>query len=182
MADNLKQEAALTIFDLINRDNPGLALNKDVVTLGIPTAATVGTRNTDLPITAIKGSGYKGSVIVNYNRLHLQNNVAVPALSAGANLTFGLGDAKTIKDFIPEINTALGIQLLVGLDLADGPLPTFQGTANETHDVTFPALEDSLCFIGSLTFTIKSEDIDLAAAVTNRELNGLTYQPPASTK
>lgn len=161
---------------LINTDN-ATTLTDATLDFGLPTAATgqAPTRNTVLTVTAKAGSGYSGSVEVTYNRLHLQTAVLD---ASGKTASFGLGDATKIKDFIPELNALLGINL-TDEDYEDGDLPEFTGTPNEEHSVQLVAKQDSLCYIGSLTFTVKGEDIALSSVLTVTELNGLTYVAPA---
>ena len=160
---------------LINTDN-GTSLTEELLTFGLPTAATGQnpTRNTVLTVTAAAGSGYSGSVDVTYNRLHLQNDVLT---ASGKDATFGRGDATKIADFIEELNTLLNIKL-VPEDYEDGDLPEFEGLPNEVKAVQLVAKQDSLCYIGSLTFNVKAEDIPLSSVLTIIELNGLTYEPP----
>lgn len=163
---------------LINTDN-GTTLTDALIDFGVPTAATGETpaRNTELTVTAKAGSGYSGSVVVTYNRLHLQNDVLT---ASGKDATFGLGDATKIADFVEELNTLLNIKL-DPTDFEDGDLPVFEGLPNEVKPVQLVAKQDSLCYIGSLTFNVKAEDIPLSSVLTITELDGLTYVPPVVT-
>lgn len=163
------------VLALINGDN-GKGLTYSVIDIGLPTVATTGSKNTNVTLSAKTGSGYKGSQTFNYDRLHLTTAILTPS---GKDATFILGDAKKIKDIIPELNALLSINLGDD-DYVDGDLPTFTGgVANEEHDVQVVAKNDSLAYIGSLTFKLKADDIDLAEYLTVTDLSGLTYNPPA---
>lgn len=174
------KSAQQIIIDLVNNDN-SLALTTAKVTFGAPTAATVGgsvTRDTDLTLTAVAGSGYSGAATIHYNRVDL---ASVP----GARSTvFPIGTAVNISDLIAEINAAYGINLSNTADTAhkdyvDGPLPTFTGTANEQHQFQLAADADSLVWENSVQLTVQANDIPLSTAITNPTLNGLTYVQPA---
>lgn len=166
------------MLDLINADN-GSALTDALLDFGLPTAATGQTpaRNTELTVTAKAGSGYTGSVVVTYNRLNLNTGILVPS---GKDATFVKGDAVKISDIVPELNALLNINLTAD-DYVDGDLPSFVGgIPNETLDVSVVAKADSLCYIGSLVFHMKSEEIELSSVITVTQLNGLTYVPPVA--
>lgn len=182
MADNLKLAPAAVLCALINRTNAavGAALTPELVTFGLPGQSSGGTYNTDLTVTAVPGSGYVGNEVINYNRLHLQSEIADPFVASGQNrnLEFPVGNAVKIKDIIPEINSRFGINL-TDADYIDGTLPTFTGTANEVHDVQVIANADSLCYRGSFTFHLKAEDVLLSTVIVEKVMNGLTYAPPA---
>jgi hypothetical protein len=160
----------------INNDNVvnNAALTSAMLTFGLPTAATGGTatRNTDLSLTAVAGSGYTGSVTVHYNRVDLST---VPG---SRSTVFPLGSASKISDLIPTINAAYVINMQPE-DYVDGPLPTFTGQPNETHDFSLTANADSFVWINTLTLTVHGNDVPLSSVVTNQTLNGLTYTQPA---
>lgn len=166
------------MIDLINTDN-GSSLTDTLLDFGLPTAATGQSpaRNTELTVSAKAGSGYTGSVVVTYNRLGLTTDILTPS---GKDATFIAGDALKIKDIIPELNALLNINLTDD-DYIDGDLPTFVGgIPNETLDVVVVANANSLCYTGSLTFHLKSDEIELSSVITITQLNGLTYVPPVA--
>jgi len=164
------------LVDLINADN-GTALTTALIGFGVPTAATGGSpvRNTELEVSAKAGSGYKGSVVVQYNRLNIQDFVGVSATPDGLELP--VGDATKYSDLIPEINTALGVNLTEA-DYVDGDIGEWQGVPNEEKVITITITADSLCFIGSLTLTLHAEDIELSTVITSLVLNGLELPEP----
>lgn len=182
MADNLKLLPKEVLVALINRTNTavGAALTAASVDFGLPTQSSGGTYNTDITVTAVDGSGYSGMESINYNRLHLQSEIADPFVASGVdrNLEFSIGNATMIGGIVPAINARFGINLTAE-DFIDGALPTFTGGPNETHDVQVIANADSLCYRGSFTFTLKSEDILLSTVIVEKVMNGLTYAPPA---
>ena len=171
--------AAQIIIDLVNNDNT-LALVVASVTMGAPTAAVLGgsiTRDTDLTLTAVEGSGYTGSATIHYNRVDLST---VPG---SRSTVFPKGDAVNISDLLAEINAAYGINMsntdALHHDFVDGALPTFTGTPNEQHTFQFTADANSLVWENSVTLTVHANDIALSDAITNATLNGLTYVQPA---
>ena len=181
MADNLTLPPKEVICALINAQNvaTGAAFTPELLEFGIPSQSTQ-SRNTDLTVTAVEGSGYVGDVVLNYDRLHLQTQIAdaYVASSAERNLVFPVGNAANISDMIPEINARLNINLTPD-DYTDGVLPSFTGVPNEELDVQVVVKADSLCYRGSMTFKLKSEDIELSTVIVNKTLSGLTYQAPA---
>ncbi len=165
------------IIDLINADNAPLALTPELVTFGLPTAATGENpaKNTELTVSAAEGSGYSGSVVITYNRVALGT---IPTIAA-APAEFQLGNAQTLKDLIPEFNAKYGVNLTDD-DYVDAPIPAFTGELNEEHTVQLVAKADSLIYIGSVDIVIKGEDIALASVLTNTALNGLVYEAPVA--
>jgi hypothetical protein len=161
----------------INNDN-STSLTPALLTFGLPTANT-GTnpaRNTSLTITAATGSGYTGSVTLQYNRVDLST---LPTINTGAVTVFSLGDAAKVSDLVPEINAAFAINLTAS-DFVDASLPTFTGQPNEEHPFNVVANANSIVWINQVTFTVQANDIPLSTVVTNTTLNGLVYvAPPA---
>jgi hypothetical protein len=181
MADNLTLAPKEVLCALINRNNTaqGAALTPALVDFGLPTQSA-GAKNTDITVTAVVGSGYSGAEVINYDRVHLQTDVAdaFVASGAGRDMVFAVGDATLISEIVTELNARLGINLTAD-DFVDGSLPEFTGAANEELDVQVVAKADSLCYRGSLTFKLKAEDIPLSSVIVTKVLNGLTYAPPA---
>lgn len=158
------------VLDLINHDNAS-SLTLELIELGIPyvAAGSEALANTEMEVTAVEGSGYKGSVVVNYNRLEIQDFVPI---MVGENLTLPVGDAVNFSDLIGEINVALDINLTEE-DYIDGPIGDWVGTPNETKEVTIAMNASSRLFIGGLTLTIKAEDIHLSEVIPELLLGGL---------
>lgn len=162
------------IFDLINYDNPGKTISSAVMALGVPLAASgeAPVANTTLEVTALPDSGYTGAVTVTYNRLALDGFIAAAGIQG--NLILPIGDAVNYADLIPEINTALGINL-TDADYVDGVIGDWAGTPNETKIIHIPASADSYVFLESLTVTMQAEDIPLSDVITVTTLSGLNY-------
>lgn len=163
------------IFDLLAFDNPSKPINATVVSLGIPTIATGDSppANTDLEVASKAGSGYVGNVVVHYNRLAIQGFIAAAGVEGGS-LILPVGDAVKFKDVIPEINTALGINV-TDKDYIDGDIGDWEGTPNETKKIDIITNADSLVFTGTLTLTLHAEDIELSSVITVTTLSGLNY-------
>lgn len=182
MADNLKLPPKEVICELINKMNTGTgaAFTPEMLEFGVPTQSAA-TRNTDLTVTAVDGSGYVGNVVINYDRVHLQSDVvnAYKASGPDRDEVFSVGNATRIKDMIPEINARFGINL-TDEDYVDAALPAFVGgIPNETLNVQVTADADSLCYRASFIFKLKSENIELSTVIVNKTMSGLVYAPPA---
>lgn len=156
------------VLDLINHDNSS-ALTLELVELGLPLLSGMPEANTELEVTAVSGSGYKGSVTVAYNRLDIQDFVPI---MVGDTLVLPTGDAENYSDLIGEINVALGINLTES-DYVDGPIGEWDGIPNETKTIVIPMSADSWVFTNSLTLTLESEDILLSEVIVNTILSGL---------
>ena len=167
MANDFSKVSKQILIDQINTDN-STALTDQIIGFALPVAGAEGDpKNTSLVVNALPGSGYTGNVTVTYNR------VALSAFVGSKDLTFQKGDATTLKDLIPEINTLLGFNLQDD-DYVDAAIPTFTGEPNEEHDVILAANADSLAYIGSITITVKGADVELSTVITTTVLNGLT--------
>lgn len=172
MADNTLLPSAELVVALINRENSA-SLTTSLVSLGAPTVI-VTDKNTSVVVSAVPGSGYKGTQTVTYNRLDLDDI----ATTAGLEPSFPKGDATIISQLIEEFNTLYGVNLVAGDDFVDGPLPTFTGTLGEEHTFELTAAAGSPAYIGTITITVVGNDIDLADVITITELDGLTYAAP----
>lgn len=161
------------VLDLINYDNPSANLTLSLIDFGVAMLATGQTppANSEIEITAKAGSGYSGSAVVQYNRLQIQDFIAARAIPGGV-LELPVGDATRYADLIDEINTALGVNLTVA-DYVDGDIGVWAGTPNETKEITIPMNASSKVFLGSLTLTLKAEDIPLSSVITTTLLSGL---------
>lgn len=173
MADNTLLPSAELVVALINRENSA-SLTTSLVSLGAPTVIATD-KNTSVVVSAVQGSGYKGTQTVTYNRLDLDDIVT----TAGLEAKFPLGDATTISQLISEFNTLYGVNLSTD-DFVDGPLPEFTGALGEEHTFQLEAAVGSLAYIGEVTVTVVGNDIDLADVITITELDGLTYAAPGA--
>ena len=181
MANDLTKAPKQVILDMVNAKTSAGFTEASFSWAGLPVVEASG-KNTSLTLTAVPGSGYKNSRTIRYNRLNLNTDIGQKylAVGTGRDLIFSVGDGTKIADLIPEVNSRLGINL-TGDDFVDGDLPTFSGELNETRPVQIVAKADSLPYIGSITITLKAEDVDLATAIPDVEMDGLTYAAPPAT-
>ena len=105
------------VLDQINEDNNS-ALALTVVSVALASAGSPTTKNTLATVTSLPGSGYNGSVDLEYNRLAIGDFVD---LYYPGGLLIPQGEAATLFDFLPEINAGLAVNL-TAVDLADPPL------------------------------------------------------------
>lgn len=72
------KSAEENLYTLISSNNSGLEVNSSKVTLGTPTplSTPIGSRDTELPLTAVNNKGFSGTSKVRYNRLQLDQNIA----------------------------------------------------------------------------------------------------------
>lgn len=181
MANDLTKAPKQIILDMVNaKSGKGFTL-ASFTWEDLPVVEAVG-KNTSLTLTAAVGSGYKNNRVIRYIRPHLGTDVGAAFVASGVDrdLVFSIGDATMIADLIPEFNNRLKVNLTAD-DFVDAALPEFTGTLNEEHDVQIVVKADSLIFTGSITITVKAEDIDLATAIPDVEMDGLVYAaPPAA--
>lgn len=156
------------VLDLVNEDNNS-ALALSVVDVALDSEAVPITKNSVATITSKVGSGYSGSVSVEYNRLDIQDFVDL-YYPEGMTLPQGVGE--TTHDFLDEINAGLAINLTPD-DVADVALEAWEGIPNETQVVTAPIAAGSLVYIGNLVFTVDANDIPLDSVITVTVLDGL---------
>lgn len=165
---NFTQAGDKIVLDLINEDNSSsLALS----VVSVAQSATVPTtKNSMAVVTALPGSGYSGSVEVEYNRLDIQDFVD---LYYPEGLILPQGDAEALSDFLDEINAALAINLILDVDVAEQQLAPWPGIPNDTQVVTADILAGSLVYIGTLSFTVDDNEIPLSSVITTTVLDGL---------
>lgn len=162
------QAAALVVLALVNEDNSSF-FTPETVSVERSATAPV-TKNSVALLTALPGSGYSGTQEVEYDRLAISGFVD---LYFPDGLTLQLGNATTLIDLLPEVNTALGTALVEGLDVEDEAIPAWEGIPNETKEVDFAILASSLVYTGTLTFTLDGNDIPLSSVITTTVLSGL---------
>lgn len=157
------------VYDLFNRSNPTLPfpLAPANVTLGVPAVNSSGIslKNTMVTMTAVAGQGYSGSTTAYYNRVSLADIVAT------GSSNFFYTNQVTSSDVLPLFNTAFNTNLQAS-DIVVENLPAPDGTGKITYTLT--ANPHSLAFNASVQITLTPATVDLAAAVTNTDMNGLT--------
>lgn len=160
-------------LELINAKNPGLNLQASDFTLGPPTAATGLTdgRNTIIEVRSTPTSRYQGNAPVNYRRVDLDT---IAATDDDLIITTEL----TTIDLLPAINERYELNLTAA-DIVDAPLPDTQSDPGTAVIVTITALSGSYYVIGSGELSIVSLKSNLDDAITDPDLDGLDYTPPA---
>lgn len=152
--------SAELLYDLINRDNPGLIAplsSENVILLSGPTAINLGTfgRNTKATFNAIAGKGFSGRIEVMYDRINLANLysgqapvVRIPYL------------ARTRRAILDNIRETLGIylepEMVSAIDTVFGASTTATGT------LTIPVLATHLTYQSYFTITYVREKPALA--------------------
>lgn len=152
---------------MINRDN-GTTFVASQLDFGTP-EVNVGVKNTKITVSAKVGSGFSGSVQVIYDRINLAQ---VPGVRGTVFTTDG---EVAIAHLIPKINAAYQINLSLA-DIVDAPLPIFSGaTPNQTLTFTLMATATCLIYQGSLTLSIRRQNIALGDVITDTVLGDLTF-------
>lgn len=156
------------VLALINLRNPGLDLVHEQVTFGEPVAATGETpeRDTELVLTGIPGKGFKNTATILYNRIDLaQFEVQIPSQIQVE------GDV-TIQAILDGFNAFYGANLHLEDVRSDLTLPG--DLTSEPEPFTLIAAAGSYAYRGQVVISIQAADVDLAVAVTNKVLDGLT--------
>lgn len=166
------EESEEVLVDLINIYN-GTRFTTGQLLFGMPTVLTGDpVRNTSLVVYSKKYSGYKGQVTIKYKRLEVQSQVG-----EDESTLFEIGNATKLSDLIGTINTRLGIKLDAD-DYLDTPLVLWPGGETNTYQQQLVILDYSLLYVGTLTFTLKTNEIALGDVIAKRVLNTFTYTPP----
>lgn len=165
--NNFLQTNDMIVLDLINKQND-TALPQTAVTFGAPAEKTSGQIATLLTVTSAEGSGYRGSVDFEYNR--------VPLSFMGTNEPDLIieTDATTTQGLIEFLNTTFGILLTVA-DIVDAPIPELEPDVNTA--VTITAADASLVWHGTHSLQLTATLINLDTVLTVTTLDGL--YPPA---
>jgi hypothetical protein len=100
----LKQPSDQIILEQLNKDNK-TALNLTQVRFGTPDQVLNPVNgDTNLPILAIPGGGYVGSVLANYNRLDLESLFRF-------KVVLTVADLRTVADVLAAFNERYGVML-----------------------------------------------------------------------
>ncbi len=172
MSDLSKTFPELVVAMIVAK-NPGKPLTAaDIMPNEVgPSTHSVG-HNSEVVISGI-GPRYSGFQTFYYNRLDLAD------IAGEAQLIFEHTGQTRLSEVVAEFNTRFKTNLKVDEDYTDADLPTFTGTAGETHDVALEVLGVSYFYIGQLTLTVAVAPEDMAETFSSNELDGLTYEPPA---
>jgi hypothetical protein len=143
---------------MINREN-GTTLLAEQLVFGLP-QVSIGPTNTTVTCSGAAGSGFTGTVTLNYNR------IAMSSVPGTRTKTFTAGNAVLISALLPLINELYAINLRSS-DILDGPLPLFEGlTPGEVKPFTLTVTTSCLVYQGSVNLYIRRRDIDLPTVVS----------------
>lgn len=165
------------VIDLINAANTS-TLDDTKISIGTPSILTDNAdgHNTGAKVSAIKGSGYIGSVDITYNRL----DIALLFEKIAVNLDLGVDGSgnpvkpATTKELLTALNTRYGLGLEED-DILDEAIDT---SGDQPWHATLNMATGSLAWLGSLDLTIGpdpevGERLDTVILTTN--LTGLMY-------
>lgn len=175
-------------WDLVNRSNPQLKIplsDDNCVIYGYPVSVTpsaaTGMRNTRIRLYAKVGKGYKGEIVLYYNRLN------IASFFTGITPTITNYTANSVQSVIAAFNAAYGLNLLygnrywgdsqpawtLGVTMAD-ILPyntTYQsGGVNGDNVKRYTTAQESLCWIGGV-------NLDIARIRGNPDFSSLITKP-----
>lgn len=181
MSLNYGKVSDLLVFDLINRDNPGLPIpvsDQNVIvekiTTVTPSAAT-NNRNTQARLRGVQGAGYRDSITLFYDRINLGR--IIPWWSLGTNTRTAAGitsfTAASLHDLLPAILDAYGINLQPK-DVQNG---TFAGVGQANYNLNYncAALATSPAYVGSFTGYLKRGLPVLDTSITIDTLNVMKH-------
>ena len=168
MQINLAKSAVENVLALVNAANSSV-LSPAEVTLGAPVVWVdplgVNTRNTQVTLTAVVGSGYTGTVDVRLTRLTLE------AVRGATVLDYTLLGSDTLVAIKAYVVAALGVVAdQVELSVTEVPVVP-NGQTSVT--IQIQALATSLLYTGACDVTVFPEgDDELNTIVTDPELPG----------
>lgn len=156
------------ILENIKALNPGVVLPVSDYLFSNPVVITpdASGNNTQLVVSEKSiNSAYQGSVTVSYKRLDLATLLTlIPGTIRGYGIT-------STAQFIAKLNSRYGL-LLTTADVADTPI-VVDGEGNA--EVVLQAVQNSLGWVGSVTFQLVKGDLPLPSLLTQKTLPGLPY-------
>lgn len=169
MRINYELSPAENVLALLTEANPGLSINSNQVTLGMPAASDAGEddRNTAVTLTAVDGEGFSGSHSYYYKRLELATDAGAAAPDTSVDTTAATTEQQAIDIVLAEL----------GLSAADVEASAYTAPVDDATpgSITLTAMSNSYYYIGSrvvvLTSTVENTD-PLADAAPNQQLNG----------
>lgn len=163
----LNQSAGLSLtWEQISFDVPAINSNPAIVS------------NTELVVTGKPDFGYKGTASIYYNRIDLNDFVAIArnpfVIQVDVDPVTG---TLTLQDIINGFNVYFGAALQID-DLADTyVLPTNWA---DGESFTMDANEWSYAYRGSVSFIVRPLDVDIDTAIENNTLDGLVLTEPTA--
>lgn len=170
--------AIKNVFDLINRDNPGLPfpVTEDTFIVGTPVAIapTAQKHDTRIRLVAKTGSMYRGALTLTYRRIILSSlfRDTKPIIER----FFGYpADNRWVQMsvFIPLINSLCGMNFSL-VDIVEGN--TIHTSQQPGRDFTMTAKAESLMYTGSVIFAWKQGKEELGLDImTVNQLPGVQW-------
>lgn len=167
--------AIKNVFDLINRDNPGLpfevSANTFIVGVPVAIALTPQKHDTQIRLVARTSSMYRGALTLTYRRLSLPSlfREVKPIIER-----FLLNRWYSLTEFLPLINSQYGLNFSL-VDFIDTPT-IMHGTYQPTRDFTISAKPESLMYSGTVTMNWRQGKEELGKDImTTAELAGAVW-------
>lgn len=167
---NFKQSAHAILVALLNASNAATSLNlaPSAIAFGAVSPVAEGAaEDTAVTASAQTGSGYRGSVDLQYKRVNFN---FMETLAPGMVIET---DAASTLELVDYLDNVFGIQLEAG-DLVDTVIPALR--PDENTPVVFSAGAQSKVFVGSVTINLTKSLISLPTVVLVTTLDGL-YAP-----
>lgn len=146
------KEAALLVYDQVNRDNPDLVVELTPAIAALtsgPTTVSLNGRNTKAVFTGFPGSGLQGNATVFYDRVNLSTLFNfVPKIYMPDTVA-------TYRDALPVINEALGLSLTANDITSPDAVFSQSAAIPKTGKITIAG--NCPAFIGSISFTYQLE-------------------------
>lgn len=176
---DFKNDSTGIVLDLINEQN-GTSLTREQLSFSDPIAGDG--KSTDLVVTALRGSGFRGTFPVTYNRVELTE---VPHLADDETLE---ADVSKYSDVLTFINGKFGVNVGVtdvtinGVDLSVED-PVVDGQFDETNIYDIVSKVKSLVWLGSTSVKLTPVRQDLGETWPNGNPDGLNAPPsyPSNT-
>ncbi len=161
------------VLALINQ-SAGLSLTWDQVSFGEPIAATGENpeRNTELVVTGIPNSGYKGTATIFYNRIDLAE--FLPLIDEAV---LQIDGEPTIEKILESFNALFRSNLQLDDVRDDHVFPTLE-EIEEGVLFTLRAAAGSYAYRGNVELIIQPLDVDIDLAIENKLLDGLVLNQP----
>lgn len=159
------------ILALVNGDN-GQTLTLEQIAISAPAVfvdeSGVNSRNTEIVVSAVAGSGFKNSQALRYTRV----DVASKAVEA---VSIQLDAESTLETIKAQLVGQLGVRG-EELELSVAEMPAFE---DGSAVIQLRAVEGSYGYVGSVDVTLVEfvpvpEDVDMADILSVVDLNGFT--------
>lgn len=184
MSLNYGKVSDLLVFDLINRDNPGLPIpvsDSNVIVEKITTvqpSAATNNRNTQARLRGVQGAGYRDSITLYYDRVSLARLVPWWNLGFGTQRASGITNftAASLHELLPSIFDAYGFNL----QPKDVTNVSFGGVGSPNYSLYYncTALGSSPAYVGGFTGMLKRGLPVLDTSITVDTLNIMKHPIP----